>query len=156
MKIIDFFEASNREALTEQIAQADWGAARFLAKLLRQGAFHTTLGEGGKLLLLLDGEKIVSFVTLTPKDCIDDDTLFPWLGFFFTYPEYRGHRYGGKLLNHGAEEARKMGYKRVYLATDHIGLYEKYGFVYRENRVDIYGDDSRIYIKELDSISHQL
>ena len=35
------------------------------------------------------------------------------------------------------------------LATDHIGFYEKYGFVYKENRPDTGGEDSRIYYKQL-------
>jgi len=40
--------------------------------------------------------------------------------------------------------------QRVYLATDHIGLYEKYGFEYFENRVSVYGEDSRVYVREAD------
>lgn len=30
-----------------------------------------------------------------------------------------------------------------------IGLYEKYGYTYKESRVDIYGDDSGIYFKSI-------
>lgn len=149
MEIINFFDSPNQDALVEKIALGDWTAARFLAKLLRQGAFYQTLGEGGKLFLLMDGENIASFVTLTEKDCIDDDALYPWLGFFFTFPEYRGNRNGGMVLAHAAEDAQKQGYEKVYLATDHVGLYEKYGFTYLANRMDIYGEDSRIYVKEL-------
>ena len=148
MHIIDFFQAEQKETLIENIAAGEWGAAKFLAKLLREGTFHQTLG-GGTVYLLMDGENIVSFVTLTQQDCIADETLYPWLGFFFTFPEYRGNRYGGKLLAYAAEEARKQGYQKVYLATDHIGLYEKYGFTYLENRIDVYGEDSRIYAKYL-------
>lgn len=149
MQIVNYFDRPDQEALAEKIGKGDWGAARFLAKLLRGGTFFDALGEGGKLFLLLDGDNIVSFVTLTRKDCIDDDTLYPWLGFFFTFPEYRGRRCGGALLAHAAEDARRQGYEKVYLATDHIGLYEKYGFSYLENRMDIYGEDSRIYVKGL-------
>jgi len=28
-------------------------------------------------------------------------------------------------------------------------LYEKYGFIYMENRIDVWGEDSRIYYKDL-------
>lgn len=148
MNFVDFFQAERQKTLIENIAAGDWGAAKFLAKLLRENTFHQTL-HGGTVYLLMDGENIVSFVTLTQQDCISDETLYPWLGFFFTFPEYRGNRYGGKLLAHAAEEARKQGYQKVYLATDHIGLYEKYGFTYLENRIDVYGEDSRIYVKNL-------
>lgn len=148
MEIIDYFQCKNQSAWAEKIAQGDWGAAKFLARLLGEGSFHATLGKG-TVYLLVDGDRVVSFVTLTHQDCIADEALYPWLGFFFTFPEYRGNRYGGKVLAYAAEEARRQGHEKVYLATDHIGLYEKYGFSYLENRMDVYGEDSRIYVKIL-------
>ena len=151
MDVIDYFACANQKAWREKIALGDWGAARFLAELLGNGRFRAVLGEG-TVYLLTDGEKLLSFVTLTHQDCIADETLYPWLGFFYTFPDYRGHRYGGKLLDFAAEEEKKQGYKQVYLATDHVGLYEKYGFSYLENRIDIYGEDSRIYIRNLEDV----
>lgn len=148
MNVINFYESDDQQALIEKIEHGDWRAAKFLAKLLREGTFQQAVG-GGTVYLLMDGENIVSFVTLTRQDCVADDALYPWLGFFYTFPEYRGHRYGGQLLAYAAEEVKKRGCKQVYLATDHVGLYEKYGFNYLENRVDIYGEDSRIYRKDL-------
>lgn len=148
MKIIDFFQAEHQDILIEEIGQSNWGAAKFLVKLLREDTFRQTLGDG-TVYLLMDGKCIVSFVTLSRQDCIADQTMCPWLGFFFTFPEYRGNRYGGKLLAYAAEEARRQGFQKVYLATDHIGLYEKYGFTYFGNRIDVYGEDSRIYVKIL-------
>ena len=60
-----------------------------------------------------------------------------------------GHHHIGKLIEHACAVAREHGAARVYLATDHIGLYEKYDFTYLENRVDHDGEDSRIYIRDL-------
>ena len=148
MNVINFYESDNQRALIEKIEKGDWRAAKFLAKLLRERSFQQTTG-GGTVYLMMDGENIVSFVTLTRQDCIADESLYPWLGFFYTFPAYRGHRYGGQLLAYAAEEVKKRGCGQVYLATDHVGLYEKYGFSYLENRVDIYGEDSRIYVKTL-------
>lgn len=151
MKIIDFSQHPDQQSLIDCIAEGDWSAAKYLARHLRDGSFFRESG-GGSLYLLMDGEKIVSFVTLTRRDCIPDDSLYPWLGFFYTFPQYRGHRHGGTLLSYAAEQARKQGYSRVYLATDHIGLYEQYGFSYLESRTDIYGETSRIYVKDLPSM----
>ena len=148
MIVLDLYESDDQQALIGKIEQGDWGAAKYLAKLLREGTFRKLVG-GGTVYLLMDGEDVVSFVTLSHQDCIADETRYPWLGFFFTFPAYRGHRYGGQVLEYAAQEAKKQGHKQVYLATDHVGLYEKYGFSYLENRIDIYGEDSRIYIKEL-------
>ncbi|MDE6592419.1 MAG: GNAT family N-acetyltransferase, partial [Oscillospiraceae bacterium] len=103
----------------------------------------------GTLLLLTEGNRLVSFVTFAQKDCIADDALSPWIGFVYTFPEYRGHRNVGKLIRRCEEIAAENGVPAVYVCTDHVGLYEKYGFSYMENRTDIYGEDSRIYRKNI-------
>ena len=149
MQFIDIFRLKDQAHWIEKIAQGDWGAATFLAKLLSEGNFHAVLGDGTVYLLTKEDE-IVSFVTLTHQDCINDKTLFPWLGFFYTFPQYRGHRYGGKLLDYAVAQAGAQGYGQVWLATDHVGLYEKYGFTYRFDRVDVYGENSRIYTRATD------
>ena len=124
MQIIEYFEDGQKEHWIKEIEGFSWGAAKYLAKLLRENSFEDTLGKNGKLFLLIDGEKIVSFVTLTHQDCIADESLFPWLGFVFTAPEYRGRRYSELLIEHACGEAAKAGSHTVYLATDHIGFYE--------------------------------
>lgn len=149
MKIVNFFEDNGKEYWLEEIKKCDWGAAKFLVSLLTENKFSDTLGEDGKLLLLIDGQKLVSFITLTQKDCIDDDEMFPWLGFLFTYPEYRGKRYSEKIINYACEIAKNYKYKNIYLGTDHVGLYEKYGFTYVESRIDVWGEDCRIYSRSL-------
>lgn len=147
MEIFDYF-SNEHQIWIDKIRSCDWRAAKFLADLLEHNKFHEMLGEGN-LFIMVDGEKLVSFCTLTQKDCIDDNSLLPWIGFVFTSPEYRGNRYSGELIEFACGEAKKSGYDKVYIATDHIGLYEKYGFKYRESRTDIYNEESRIYYRKL-------
>lgn len=150
MKIIEYFVSDNKEHWKEQILLGDWRAAKFLFKLLNDTQkFDELLGVGGKLFLLVDGENIVSFVTLTRQDCIRDESMYPWLGFLYTYPDYRGNRYSEKLLNYAEEQAKSDNHPIIYLATDHIGLYEKYGYTYLETRKDSSDEDTRIYYKKL-------
>ena len=149
MEIINYFEFENQSMLREKIAACDWSAARFLAELLEKGTFHEMLGGWGQLFLLMDGETLVSFATLTGQDAVRDEALKPWIGFVFTQPEYRGHRYAGQLLDHAEDCAAKQGHHRVYICTDHVGLYEKYGYIYQENRIDYWGDDTRVLYKDL-------
>lgn len=148
MKILNLTNSNEQRQWTDKIRECDWGAAKFLADLLEQDKFHEMTGDGS-LIIMTDEEKIVSFCTLTQKDCVDDITLFPWIGFVFTAPEYRGKRYSEKLVEYACDKAKEQGFENVYIATDHIGFYEKYGFMYIESRVDIYGEKSRIYWKEL-------
>ena len=150
MKIIEYFSSDNKEHWKGQIALGDWSAAKFLFKLLNDTQkFDELLGVGGKLFLLVDGENIVSFVTITRQDCVRDECMYPWLGFLYTYPDYRGNRHSEKLLMYAEEQAMSDNHPIVYLATDRIGLYEKYGYTYLETRKDYFNEDARIYYKKL-------
>lgn len=149
MKIVSYFESDAQQELLEKISQCDWGAACFLRDLLRDGKFFDTLGGEGDVYLLMDGEKLVSFLTLARQDSVRDEGLFPWIGFVYTAPEYRGHHYAGQLLAHAENVAREQGHERVYIATDFEGLYEKYGYTYQEDRIDCWGDDMRVLYKKL-------
>lgn len=148
MEIFDYFSNEQRSWI-EKIRVCDWAAAKFLADLLEQNKFHNVLGNGS-LFIAADGERLVSFCTLTQRDCIEDDDMYPWIGFVFTSPEYRGKRYSGEVIEAACKRASGQEFDKVYLATDHVGLYEKYGFTYMENRTDIYGGVSRIYYKMLE------
>lgn len=149
MRIIESFECGAAPSLIEQIKACDWSAAQLLAQLLEQKRFEEVLGEGGKLLVMMDGDRLMGFATLTQRDCVDDDSLFPWIGFVFVSPEYRGHRYSSQIIDTACEYAKAQGHSRVYLATDHVGFYEKYGFEYMESRIDIYNEESRVYFKDI-------
>lgn len=148
MEIINYFESENKPHWIDEIKKSDWGAAPVLAGFLESGTFFEKLGDG-VLLLLTDGDKLVSYLTFALRDCVDDASLYPWIGFVYTFPEYRGNRYAGRLIARCEELARERNVKNVYICTDHMGLYEKYGYEYKENRVDIYGEDSRIYVKSI-------
>lgn len=149
LEIINYFASDDQAHWLAEIRRCEWRAAKFLADLLEKDRFAAELGQG-TVYLLADGRSLVSFVTLSARDCIPDEKLYPWIGFVHTSPEYRGHRYAGLLIDHAARAAFDAGVQRVYLATDHIGLYEKYGFEYFENRFSVYGEDSRVYVREAD------
>lgn len=147
--IFRFSDCAEKEKWIEKIAEQDWSAAGFLASLLRENRLFETLGNGAELYITADGESLISFAVLSPKDAIEDESLTPWIGFVYTSPEYRGQRESGKLIDYLGEIAHNQGYEKVYICTDHVGLYEKYGFIYMENRIDVWGEDSRIYYKDL-------
>ena len=148
LRILNYFECDNPSHWLRQIASCEWRAAQFLAELLTKGEFHHAVGKG-TVYLLTDGDRLVSFVSLAERDCINAPEYTPWIGFVHTAPEYRGHRHVGKLIDHACAIASEQGAARVYICTDHVGLYEKYGFTYLENRVSIYEEDSRVYVREV-------
>ena len=150
MKIVEYFSDKRKEHWKRELKKNNWGAADFLIELLNdKKKLIRSLGEGAKLFLLTDNDKLLSFVSLSRKDCIIDESLYPWIGFVYTFPEYRGNRYSEKLINFAEEQARNDGHSKVYICTDHENLYEKYGYIYMESRIDCWGELSRIYYKDL-------
>lgn len=147
--IFAYSACEEKEKWRTAIRNQEWSAAGFLFTLLSENRFCETLGKTAELYIMADGDKLVSFATLAPKDEIEDDSLKPWIGFVYTVPEYRGRRLSGELISVLCDKARAQGCERVYVSTDHIGLYEKYGFAYMEKRRTIWDEDSRIYYRNL-------
>ena len=149
MNIIEYFSAENKEFWLSKIKESDWGAGQFLYELLKNEKLKGYVGENTKVLMLVDGENLVSFCTLADKDDIQPTELTPWIGWVYTFPNYRGHRYIGKLLSYAEELAKLNGMKNIYISTNHNGLYEKYGYEFFEMMKDMHGEDSRVYVRHL-------
>ena len=99
--------------------------------------------------MLVDEDRLVSFCTFAPKDDIQPTDLSPWIGFLYTFPEYRGNKYAGMLLDYAESIATVMEREYIYISTNHNGLYEKYGFEFYKTEKDMNGEDSIIYRKNL-------
>lgn len=125
------------------------GSRSVFEKLLKEEKLKQLVGESTKVLMLVDGENLVSFCTFAEKDDIQPTDLTPWIGWLYTFPAYRGKRYAGKILSHAEALAEEAGIKNIYISTNHIGLYEKYGYEFFQVMKDIEGEDSRVYVKHL-------
>ena len=150
MEIINFFECDRQNHWLEEIKRSDWGAGTFLHELISNGTFFEAVGEGSKVLLLINGDELISFCTYAQKDDIQPTELTPWVGFAYTFPEHRGHRYMGLLFEEIERLAKEEHISEVYISTNHIGLYEKYGCEYRTQMNDMDGELSRIYVKKIE------
>lgn len=149
MDIIEYFSTDNKEYWLSKIKESDWRAGQFLYELLKNNKLKELVGENTKVLMLVDGENLVSFCTLADKDDIQPTRLTPWIGWVYTFPDYRGHRYVGKLLSYAETLAKTDGMRNIYISTNHEGLYEKYGYEFYEMMKDMHGEDSRVYVRHL-------
>ncbi|MGN1343079.1 MAG: GNAT family N-acetyltransferase, partial [Traorella sp.] len=107
------------------------------------------LGETALLFMLIDQDQLISYCTYAPFDDIQPTDLTPWIGFVYTFEKYRGHHYAGLLIEYVESLAMIMQKKAIYISTNHIGLYEKYGYTFFRIEKDINHHDSRIYRKIL-------
>lgn len=149
MKIIEYFATENKEYWLDEIGKSDWGAGQYLHQLLTDDRLKSMVGETALVLMLVDEEQLIAFCTLAPLDDIQPTDMSPWVGFAYTFPQYRGHHYLGLLLDHAESIAASMGEEYLYISTNHTGLYEKYGYGFFKMEKDIGGEDSRVYRKAL-------
>ena len=78
--------------------------------------------------LCMDEEKIVAGNGVIENDFHDRKDLFPNICAVYTEEGYRKKGIAGKLLNMTVEDLKKEGITPVYLVSDHIGFYERYGW----------------------------
>ncbi|GAB4282983.1 MAG: GNAT family N-acetyltransferase [Candidatus Rifleibacteriota bacterium] len=95
--------------------------------------------------ILEEGGNIVGGAGLITNDFISRMDLYPWLCAVYIEKEYRGNSYSKLLMDKARDDARKGGFDHVYLCTDHIGYYEKFGFEFIGIGYHPWGSESRIY-----------
>ena len=99
--------------------------------------------------LCLDGEQIIAGMGVIDNDFHDRKDLSPNVCAVYTEEDYRGQGIAGALLNLVVDDMKKRGVSPIYLVTDHIGFYEKYGW---EFYCMAQGDDepemTRLYIHQ--------
>lgn len=145
MTVQNYFETKDPAHWLAEIKKSDWSAGQFLYELLRDERFFAMVGEGSRVLLLTEGDTLLSFCTYAKLDDIQPTELSPWMGFVYTFPQYRGHRYVGELFRAVAALASEEHASAVHISTNHIGLYEKYSCEFYREMNDRDGEPSRVY-----------
>lgn len=96
-----------------------------------------------KVKRIINEDKVISIIGLIDKELIGFISLFkydgeerrdltPWYATMYVKKEYRNKGYS-KILNDAIlKEAKNLGYKKVYLKSDLINYYERFGAKYIE------------------------
>lgn len=154
MKIIDYYASEKQGHWLEEIKKSDWRAGQYLYGLIKKDRLKELCGGSTKVLLLVDDEELVSFCTYAEQDDVREPSLTPWVGFVYTFPQRRGHRYVGRLLDYAHFLARNDRHPYIYISTGETGLYEKYGYIFWKVMKDIGGEDSRVYRRRVSDVEY--
>lgn len=82
------------------------------------------------ILGLVDNSKLIGFISLFKYDGEEMKSLTPWYATMYIKKDYRGNGYSRILNDAVLNEARKLGYNKVYLKSDLVNYYEKFGAKY--------------------------
>ena len=105
-----------------------WGVPRE-AYLARMEPYLSCESEYG-WYLCLDAGRIVGGLGVIDNDFHDRKDLSPNICAVYTEPEWRGRGVAGQLLDAAVADLRAAGQLPVYLVTDHVGFYERYGWAF--------------------------
>ena len=76
----------------------------------------------------IDGNQIIGGMGVIENDFHDRKDLTPNVCAVYTDEKYRCQGIAGNLLNMVLDDMKSKGVSPIYLVTDHIGFYEKYGW----------------------------
>ena len=97
--------------------------------------------------ICLDRDKIVGGLGVIDNDFHDRKDLTPNVCAVYTEEDYRCQGISGNLLNMVVEDMKSKGITPIYLVTDHIGFYERYGWeFYCMAQGDGEPEPTRLYI----------
>ena len=129
MKELTYITLREKPELMDTAAQwfnSKWGVPKeaYLECMQAYLSGETELGW----YLCLDGEKIVGGMGVIENDFHDRKDLSPNVCAVYTEDSHRKMGIAGELLNMVVEDLKSKGISPVYLVTDHIGFYERYGW----------------------------
>ncbi len=81
---------------------------------------------------LINNNILIGFISLFKYDGNERNDLTPWYATMYVKKEYRHKGYSKILNNELLKEAKKLGYSKVYLKSNLINYYEKFGAKYIE------------------------
>lgn len=93
--------------------------------------------------------QIIGMASLFKTDYYPLPEITPWVSSLFVTEEWRGYRISEMLVEHTNDYARTLGFDKTYIPSEHVGLYEKYGYRYLKDIVNYGGGTDRLYVKEL-------
>ncbi len=70
MQVINYFDSDRQAHWLEEIGRSDWRAGAFLSDLISKGSFFDAVGARSEVLLLTEGDELISFCTYAEKDDI--------------------------------------------------------------------------------------
>lgn len=145
-EIINYFDDDYQEYWRNEIQRTDWEMGIKLFDILSAESFKEIYGENSKLYLVTDGESLICYCAFMEKNPSISDEYNPWIGYLYTFDEYRGNGYMRELVEFVTGEIE--GAEKVYVATELDDFYEKLSFDFVKE-IESSEGKKKIYSKNL-------
>ena len=134
----------------EQAAEWFHGKWHVPVEAYRESMEESLRGENPvpQWYLMVEQQRIIGGMGVIENDFHDRRDLTPNLCALYVEAPFRGRGLAGELLAFARREMSAGGVKRLYLATDLVSFYERYGWSYLTHARDDCGGTIRIYTVE--------
>ena len=129
------------DAVKAYAEKCSWRAGKALAARMDDGGF----ADWERVIVALDRETICGFCTVSQTDCLPNAAYTPYISFLFVDEAYRGQRLSEQMIRYAEAYLHSVGFCEVYLVSDHVNLYEKYGFQVVDRQMAPWGEEEKIY-----------
>jgi len=124
----------------------NWSAGARLAKTMEENVFSEWEGV---FVTINDNGDIIGYCVFSKTDCIPNVEYTPYISFIFVEERYRGQRISEKMILTVINYAKELQFTEIYVVSDHINLYEKYGFSKIDEKLDHNGRLESIYMRKI-------
>lgn len=105
--------------------------------------------EWESMFVAVDENEIVGHASIMKTDYYPIDDIYPWITTVFVTEKYRRMRICGMMIDYINQYAKELGFNRTYIASEHFGIYEKYGYEYLKDIVNYGGGTDHLFTKDL-------
>jgi len=130
------------EKVAAYAENCSWGdTGKYLSNRMKNNEFS----DWERVFVSLENNTIAGFCVLSRTSIIITEYT-PLIGFIFVGESYRGNRISEKLCLAAIKYAKTVGFDKVYLYSDLVNFYEKYGFIKIDEQEAPWGDKLSIYM----------
>ncbi len=134
MEIVNIMDNEKYIREYAELCTLEWGSRDYdesfidkkVKRILSKDKVISVLG-------LIENGVLMGFISLFKFDGEERQDLTPWYATMYVKEEFRGMSYSHLLNEAIILEARNLGYERLYLKSDLVNYYEKYGAKYLED-----------------------
>jgi len=145
IKVLTYHDEELWEEVATYAENCSFGdTGKYLSNRMKSNQFL----DWERVFVALEDNAVAGFCALSKKsDVITDYT--PHIGFIFVGEPYRGKRISEKLCLSAIEYAKVIGFNEVYLYSDLVDFYEKYGFSKIDEKEAPWGAKLSIYMHRI-------
>ncbi len=131
--------------LADFAEHCSWLAGPHVAAMLRENRFS---GWETAFAAVRDDE-IIGYCTFLQTDYYPDNRYWPWISSIFVDEAHRGQGVCGLLIDAAVDYAKALGFHTVYIPSDMLGCYERYGFEKIGELANYGGDVDNVFARHI-------